>query len=145
MLIRRDVLVHVSNCFSQNSQKKALMYIAYLSRWLISDERLRMECTKLVLRRQNEMGLANHRLYKDIHNSGEASALSGSHGFEMSKSEIKCNTCRFMLRAHGLEERVGKACWLLKEPRVLTYLLRGWQDFVGTSWNLGLNVTSATS
>lgn len=144
MFIHSGVPVRVSNYFSENNQKKALMYIAYLSRRLISKERVGMKCAKLALMRQNHMCLANHRLYKEIHNSGEASALSGSHGFEMNKSEIKCNTCCFILRANGLKERVGKARQLLKEPVGADLSSREAARFVGTSGDLGLNVTSAT-
>lgn len=81
-------------------------------------------------------GFSTWQVVQEIHNS----ALSGSHDFDVSRSEIKCNSC-LILRANGLKKRVGKR--MLAQTRlrrnlwVLPCPVLGQQDFVGTTWDLG--------
>lgn len=70
-------------------------------------------------------------------NSGED---GGSYDYEISKSEIKCNMCCFILRANGLTETVEKECWLehcsWRSVCMLTCPLWRHHDFVGRTWDL---------
>lgn len=99
------------------------------------EERIGKPCVKLALARQTQMRSAHRRLYKEIHNC----ALSGSHDFNVNKSEIKCNRC-FILRANELKKRDGERTLaqtlLQRNLWVLPCSLWGQQDLVGTTWDL---------
>lgn len=74
---------------------------------------------------------------------GRTVLATGHVTLKWTKPETKCNPCRLIPGAKGLKRVAWTLPW--RNLRVLTCPLWRRQDVVGTTWDLGLNLTSASS